>query len=384
VPRLGVRRQAIAMAILTAAAAAIALAGPVTGPARAATASTIGPAQISALGHPSLCWQAWGNGSPVTLARCDAASQGQQWSLTGNGVIMNGNGYCLEASAARGAPLFIDFAGQCGGSRGQIWRYRSGLLASARTGVCAGLGGPLQPGTGIVRRTCPPSTAERAAIPHWSIGYSAVSVTPGKGSGSAGGTFTGSVTVANAASAQTAYGVTVRFTLPPGTTAAALHPSGGPAGAATNGTGNGTAGWTCQLRLASCTGTLAAGASGQIALTAQLPADAQPGTSVAVPARALVTGTTQRSSHARTTASVAVAVHAAAPAAGPASQPGLSLIAGAAGLLLAGGVLLIILARRRRPPAPAEPPRRRRSPSGLHHQHTRPTRRGGTTLPWRG
>ena len=347
-PRTGVRRLIVTAATAAALVAVVLLLGsvlaaitPGAGPASAATASTIGPAQISALGHPGLCWQAWGNGSPVTLAKCDATSQGQQWSLTLDGVLMNGNGYCLEATAARGAPLYIDFAGQCGGGRGQVWRYQSGLLASTQTRACAGLGGPLEPGTDIVRRSCPPTTttAERSAVPRWSIGYSAVSVTPGTGSGTAGGTFTGSVTVANAASAQTAYGVTVRFALPPGSTAAGLRPDGG------------TAGWTCELRTASCTGTLVAGTSGRIGLTGRLPAGARPGSSVAVPARALVTGTSQRSGRARTTASVTVTVEQAAPAPAPspAGQPALPLLAAGAGVLLLGGGLLVVLTRRRRP-----------------------------------
>ena len=277
-PRVGIRRlkgtAAAAASVLAGALLAVAVSAP--GPARAAVPSTIGPAQISALGHPGLCWQAWGNGSPVTLEKCDAASQGQQWSLTPDGVMMNGDGYCLEAAAARGEPLFIDFAGQCGGGRGQVWRYQAGLLASSRTGVCAGLGGPSRAGD----RHRPPllpahhHIGRTGSIPHWSIGYSAVSVTPGTGSGAAGRTFTGSVTVANAASAQTAYGVTVRFTLPPGSTAAGLRPDGG------------TAGWACKLRTASCTGTLAAGTSGRIGLTGRLPGSARVGSSVAVPARA--------------------------------------------------------------------------------------------------
>ena len=342
-PRVGIQRlpatAAAAACILAGALLAVAVGG--TGPARAATPSTIGPAQISALRHPGLCWQAGGNGSAVTLQKCDAASQGQQWSLTPDGVLMNGNGYCLEATAARGAPLFIDFAGQCGGGRGQVWRYRAGLLASTQTRACAGLGGPPEPGTDIVRRSCPPATtmAERSSIPPWSIGYSAVSVKPGTGRGAAGGTFTGSVTVANAASAQTGYGVTVRFTLPPGSTAAGLDPSGG------------TAGWTCELRTASCTGTLAAGTSGRIGLTGWLPADAHPGRSVTVAARASVSGTSQRSGQGRTTASVTVAVGQPVPAPSPAGRGARPAVAAGAGVLLLGGGLLLVLARRRRPAA---------------------------------
>ncbi len=100
--------------------------------ARAAPAgtggTTIGPVQISALGHPSLCWEAGGNGSGVTLERCDHVLQGQQWSLTPDGVLMNGNGYCLEAVSGR--PLFIDFAAQCAGAPTQLWHYHSGHLTS--------------------------------------------------------------------------------------------------------------------------------------------------------------------------------------------------------------------------------------------------------------
>ena len=59
--------------------------------------------QINPVGHPRLCWQAGGNGSGVTLERCDPAVAGQQWSLTSNGVVMNGNGYCLEAVPSRRA-----------------------------------------------------------------------------------------------------------------------------------------------------------------------------------------------------------------------------------------------------------------------------------------
>ena len=43
-----------------------------------ANGTTIGPVQISGLGYPRLCWQAAGNGSAVTLERCDRMLQGQQ------------------------------------------------------------------------------------------------------------------------------------------------------------------------------------------------------------------------------------------------------------------------------------------------------------------
>ena len=68
-------------------------------PASASSGTTIGPAQINLVGHPHLCWQATGNGAPILLETCDPAVQAQQWSLTPDGVLMNGIGYCLEARA---------------------------------------------------------------------------------------------------------------------------------------------------------------------------------------------------------------------------------------------------------------------------------------------
>ena len=53
-----------------------------------ASGTTIGPVQISALGHPRLCWEAAGNGSAVTLEHCDRMLQGQQWSLTPDDLRM--------------------------------------------------------------------------------------------------------------------------------------------------------------------------------------------------------------------------------------------------------------------------------------------------------
>jgi hypothetical protein len=320
------------------------------------TAPAIGPVQINALGHPGLCWQAGGNGSAVTLERCDAAVQGQQWSLTSDGVVMNGNGYCLEAGT--GLPLYIDFAGQCAGDAqagdaqgGQVWRYRAGLLASAGTGACAVAGGPLWPGTEVVRRAC------SARASQWSIGYSAVTVAPGSGSSAAGsgaaaGVFGVAATVANAASAQTAYGVTVAFVLPPHPAAAGLRLTGGSR-------------WSCGVRTLTCTGTLPAGASSRIAIAGRLPAGPRPGDSYTVRVKASVTGTSQRPGTTRTTASLTVAVHAAAP--GTPGAPGalgaaaarspLLLVAAVAGVLLLAGALLIRITRRTRPPARHSLPR---------------------------
>ena len=164
----------------------------VAGQASTAGGTTIGPVQISTLGHPGLCWEAGGNGSAVTLEHCDRVLQGQQWSLTPDGVLMNGNGYCLEA--VPGAPLYIDFAAQCAGTPSQLWHYHSSHLTSSVTatsaaaGTCATIAGPVVPGAELVGTTCPrPGVAQRRTdgISRWSIGYSAVTLTPGRGRGPA-------------------------------------------------------------------------------------------------------------------------------------------------------------------------------------------------------
>ena len=191
----------------------------------------------------------------------------------------------------------------------------------------------------------------------WSIGYSAVTVKPGPGPGGgpAGGTFAASVTVANAASAQAAYGVAVSFRLPPHLAASGLRVTG-------------ASGWTCDVRRVTCTGTLPSGASGRVAITGRLPAAARPGTSYAVQARAAVTGTSQRPGAPRTaTVSLAVPVRPAAPraASGPRS-PLLPVAAVAAALLLAGALLLFVARRRPRHAARSRPPSRPRSRSRSH------------------
>ena len=132
-------------------------AGPLS--ARASGGTTIGPVPISVLGHPRLCWQAGGNGSAVTLEHCDRMLQGQQWSLTPDGVLMNGNGYCLEAIP--GGPLLVDFAGQCAGSPSQTWHYRSGRLAGLET--CAAVAAPPVPGAEIVGSSCSGTVADTVA-----------------------------------------------------------------------------------------------------------------------------------------------------------------------------------------------------------------------------
>jgi hypothetical protein len=323
--------------------ALIQLGGPASAAAMsAAGGTTIGPFQINAIGHPDLCWESTGNGSPVALAACDSAIQDQQWSLTPDGVLMNGIGYCLEALTGQphGVPLYIDFADQCGGDRGQVWQYngRTGQLSNAGGSICAGLEGSVVSGAQIERLTC-------RNDPRWSIGYSAVTLQPGTGGGPVGGTFSASVTVANAASAQVAYGVTVRLTVPRALTLTGLHGTGGAAGLA------------CDLRTATCTGILPSGASGPIAVAGRVPGDVRPGASYPVSAHVSVGGTSQQPGTARTTASLRVAVHAAPPAAAGADQRGSQsivsspLIAVVAGILVLGTALLVAAARRNQHPA---------------------------------
>jgi len=380
VPGLRRSRAAGALAALAAAVLTFALsAGPAwaAGSVRAA-GPTIGPVQINPVGHPRLCWQAGGNGSGVTLERCDPAVAGQQWSLTSDGVVMNGNGYCLEAGTA--VALYIDFAGQCAGDgphdgqgrRGQVWQYRAGQLASAGTGACAGPGGPVAPGAPILRRPCPAGS-------RWSIGYSAVTVAPGPGGGQRGpdgGTFTASVTVADAASAQAAYGVAVTFSLPPHLSASGLHvtlPQAVSSGLHVTPHHSAASDWTCDVRRVTCTGILPSGASGQVVVTGRLPAAARPGHSYTVRARAAVTGTSQRPGTPRTaTTSLTVPVRPAPP--GPASPIRFALILIAAAAFLLAGALLIYITRRR--PRHAARHRSRSRPHARpepdHDPHSRP------------
>jgi ricin-type beta-trefoil lectin protein len=335
------------------------------GPGSSAGGTTIGPVQISALGHPSLCWEAGGNGSGVTLERCDRVLQGQQWSLTPNGVLMNGNGYCLEAVPGR--PLFIDFAAQCAGAPTQRWHYHSGHLtspagssAAGSAGVCAVTAAPILPGAEITGGSCSRRGSSPRTVSRWSVGYSGVTVTPGHGRGPVGGTFSASVTVANAPSAQAAYGVSVAFTLPPGVSASTLRAT---PGSSSPGPTSSRSGLRCNVRTLTCTGTLPAGASRQITLTGPVPAAIRPGDSYPIRVHASVAGTTQRSRTVRTTAALTVTV---APAA-PQPRSPLPLIAVGAAILLLGGFLLILITRRTRtgtkspsrhhpPPATASPP----------------------------
>lgn len=302
-------------------------------PASASSGTTIGPVQINPVGHPHLCWQATGNGAPILLETCNPAIEAQQWSLTPDGVLMDGIGYCLEARSGQpaGVPLFIDFASQCGGSRGQVWQYNGTTGHLSSLGTCAGLAGRVSAGISVVRRACPGG-------PRWSIGYSAVTLRPGSGSGAVGGAFDTSVTVANAASAQTAYEVTVEFGVLRGLDYKGVRATGG------------ASGWRCDRPTLTCTGTLPPGVSGRIYLSGTLPADARPGRSYTLTARAMVGGTSQLPGTASKTVPATVAVHPAPPApAGAASSFGLPLLAGIVTLLLLGGGLLVGFTLRRRP-----------------------------------
>ncbi len=294
--------------------------------------------QINPVADSQLCWQAAGDGAPIVLEACDPDVRNQQWSLTPDGVLMNGIGYCLEAPPGQpqGTLLYIDFAGQCDGSRGQVWTYTgsTGHLSSSGTGTCAAPGGPIAAGTQVVQAACRPHS------PRWSIGYSAVTLAAGPGSHSARGSYSASVTVANAASAQTAYGVAMTFGLPRGLAATAIHAAGG------------ASGFRCDIKALTCTGTLPPGTSGRIDISGRLPRDAAPGASYTVSARAAVRDTSQLSGTVPTTALVKVSFGAPAPtpATGggvrPLSVPVLVLIVG---ILLLSGSMLVGIAARRRP-----------------------------------
>ncbi|HWG12339.1 MAG TPA: ricin-type beta-trefoil lectin domain protein [Streptosporangiaceae bacterium] len=311
------------------------------GPAQIGPAQ-IGPAQLSPMGRPDLCWEAAGNGSPVTLEHCDSSRQGQQWALTSNGVLMNGNGYCLEAET--GHSLLVGFDGQCAGESNQLWAFSgtSGQLSSHGSQGCAVPVGSLVPGTEIVTGAC--------AGTRWSFGYSAVTLAAGSGSGTAraggtaGGGYTATVTAANAASAQIAYGVTVNLTVPRGLTVTGLRAG---------------AGWACRVATLTCSGSLAAGGSARIGVTGRLPAGARAGTGYTLSAAASVRGTSPQPGPGTGTerASVPVAVDAAAAggaaagkaASGPGSHGhGVLPAAVLAGLLLIGGGLLVLVGHRSR------------------------------------
>jgi hypothetical protein len=323
-------------------------------PASAVGGTSTGPVQINPLGHPGLCWQASGSGDPILLERCDPTAETQKWTLTSDGVMTNGIGYCLEAGAGEpdGTPLYIDFADQCYGQTGQVWRYgdQTGQLTSV--GACASLSGPPSTGTEIVRGACI-RTASRGI--RWSIGYSAVTLAAnGTASARAGATFSAPVTIANAASAQTAYGVTVSFSLPPRLSVTGLA-----------GVGD-AAGLLCDAQALTCTGTLRPGASGHIVVSGRVSARARG--SQPVSARVTVAGTSQLPGMAGTSAAFTIAVRAApaVPTTAGAPQGMLLYVLVAVALILLVVILLFGLTRRgwrlidkraqRRQPAHRAPP----------------------------
>jgi Ricin-type beta-trefoil lectin domain len=326
-------------------------------PASAVGGRSIGPVQINPLGHPGLCWQASGSGEPILLERCDPTAEAQKWTLTGNGVVTNGIGYCLEAGVGEpdGTPLYIDFADQCYGQSGQVWRYVSQTGQLSSLGSCAGLSGPASTGAEIVRSACPGTASPEL---RWSIGYGAVTVAAdGTASARAGQAFSAPVTVANAASAQTAYGVTVSFGLPPRLSVTGLVGVGA------------AAGFVCDVQTVSCMGTLRPGASGRIVVSGRASAGARG--SQAVSARVFVARTSQLPGTVGTSASLTVRVHATPPAPTPAGggPSGMLLyVLIAIALILLALVLVVGLTRpgwrligyrgHRRQPAHRAPPAR--------------------------
>lgn len=369
--------MAAALTIVAAAGIAHASAGQPGGP-------PVGPAPVSPLGHPGLCWQAEGNGSAVTLEACDTAIQGQLWTFTGNGIVMNGNGYCLQNGTAGSGltpPVFLSFSGQCAGAASQTWKF-SGVTNAIRNpaaGVCArAQGGAYVPGAQIVARPC----GSAAAGGRWSFGVSDLRLSaprssarlPGQtgsgtaggsgtaaGSGTAGGSgtaagsgsasgrraFTAEVTVANGAKAMTAYGASVSLRLPHGLTATRLA-----------GTGS-LSGWTCTVRTLRCRGNLTGGFSGQITVGGTV---ASHSAAHSVAARASVAHTNE-SRHDVRRVTVPARVFAVATAStgggvlagGPHGPVGgrVATYGIVAGLLVLVGIILAVVTRRRPQPAAA-------------------------------
>lgn len=345
----------------------------------------IGPVKLSPLGHPKLCWEAWGNGSPITLQSCDTTLQGQEWTFTANGVLMNGNGYCLQnggsaqsSSSATGS-LYLSFTGQCAGSKSQNWTFTGATdsIENPPGHLCASVpGGTPVTGATLVARGCG-STGSWAS---WSQGDSDltlsgpnpqtsthththsnaksqtgagsnVNANPQSGSSGAGGhrAFSANVTVSNGAKAMTAYTASVALRLPTGLTATKL-------------TGTGAlSGWTCRLHTLDCRGNLPGSSTGSITVTGTVfTRTAVTAVEGPVTAHATVVGTNQVS-RARLTAAVPARMYAsastgAAPTSathgmptGPIATFGVIV----AILLVVGGLFLAFTSRRRQQsPAP--------------------------------
>jgi hypothetical protein len=339
------RLQRTLRAAIVITATVLATAAPIRA---SASSGPVGPAPVSALGHRGLCWQAWGDGSTITLEGCVTGQDGELWTFTSNGVLMNGNGYCLQAG--RAGSLFLSFSGQCAGAPSQRWTFSGATsqIRNAPTGDCAYVqGGALVPGARIVARRCGPAAKGRA----WSQGISDLILSaprPGTTASnvatSAVRAFTARVTVSNAPRATTAYAAAVWFRLPRGLTVGRLTATGG------------LRGWTCKLATPSCHGNLGAGATGQVTVAGQVAGGY---TATELTAHADVRHTNQQGRPVRT-ATVPVHVYDVTAAAGPptthgplASGVAVSGLAVAGLLVTLGGGLAFATRRRQRAPAHA-------------------------------
>lgn len=318
----------------------------------------VGPVKISPLGHPRLCWMAWGNGSPVTLQSCATTLQGEQWTFTADDILMNGNGYCLQngGSAQPGSPgvdsLYLSFSGQCAGAASQKWTFgrATGAIESPPGHVCATVrGGTVVDGATIVARRC----GHAGSPPAWSQGTSDLTLSrahPGVAAGGAAGppgaatdrAFTARVAVSNAAKAMTAYAATVSVRAPAGLTVTRLAGT------------DALSGWACQVRELRCQGNLLGDSSGTITIAGTVSSRAASAGRDAIAAHAIVAGTNQ-ASHAKLTATTPVRVYTpttagplAASTHGPPSGGIVTFGAIAAILLVALGTVLAFAGRRRR------------------------------------
>jgi hypothetical protein len=353
-----VARLAAAVLALTAAGAGPALAaaaGPAHAAVRQGPVAPAGPAPISPLGHPRLCWEAWGNGTPVTLESCERALQGQQWTFTGH-VLMNGNGYCLQnggaaAAGMKPAQLYLSFSGQCGGAPTQLWSLAglAGQVRNGKAGLCAYARGGLVPGAVIVGLRC----GSGPGWDTWSQGTSAVKLSAATPSSTPTGhvaasgqrAFSGQLTLSNGLRAMTAYGVSVSVRAPRGLHVTRLTAAGG------------LAGWTCTARALDCRGNLAGGGRGEITMAGTVASSVTGRAAAdAITVRAAVTRTNQ--SRRRLTARVPVRVYtAAAGTAGQDTGHGSGsnhvvtfAVIAAVVLLIAGTALAVVTRRRPGPP----------------------------------
>jgi len=386
--RTGVR--ALLTAFLAAALAVIAAGGTAHASAGQNGGPPVGPAPISPLGHPGLCWQGEGDGSAVSLAPCDATLQGQLWTFNGNRVVMNGNGYCLQnpgtaGRGQRGGPLFLSFSGQCAGAASQVWAFSgsTNAIRNLSAGACAyPHGGSDVPGAAIVARPCGRvRSAER-----WSFGISRLTLsgarrvtgghdggaasaakgargtaagsaagaggaarasgTAGVGGGAAGGgaaagprrVFSAQISVANAAEAMTAYGAVVTLRPPKGLLVTRLAGSGA------------VSGWTCTVRDLTCQGSLAGGLSGRITASGNVTGQR---VARAIIVHAAVTRTNEPRRGIRPvrvpvrvfTVAAAGSIPGGSPVGAPAGS-GVRLVLIIAGLLVALGIILAVVSRR--------------------------------------